>query len=414
MYPVAPRCPQCGLWPRQLPGKMGPGSYSPHEPNMCVLFRCYGFCPYGLDCDYQHPEEYRVFLGTGCDPNAVAMQGSSTSTTTLASVHENLITLMRQQLAEQNGKGMHRCLICREVTMESPACPVATSPVGETHAAKLCIACGNFYFQPMVQHLVVSLLESVGTDYAAYKARIDELCSEKSGLPPEYRVPVKYEAHRWGTSRFGWSLFGPRNVQDVLKYIFNVMRQRPQNSESTFEPKQKLHRILSMGAGRGYTEHLFAAALAAHKSFGISEVLAYDTQVNVPRQIRFNVPVKYGTPETLRDFGSLKDTVLLLVWPPFGSKVNEESRMGYDTLVNFAVRDGRVLIYVGDPSATGDWRFHELLMSSWIREEAFRSDVPVWVPQEMGLLFAGSDQVAIYTRRAQPLDLPPVQWVVER
>jgi len=367
------RCPGCGLWPVISTNKVGPGGYSILEPNLCVSFRCYGFCPFGLDCGYDHPDEFSIHGTLELSVQAL-----------VAALH---------RVSERNKRDVYVCNICRE----KPRGPPSVIPVGETFHAPYCTACGNFYFQPYVQSLSLLLLKTSTNHYEVFKKSVDEASKL---LPVEFQVPFMYESHRWATSRFSWSLFNSRNAQDVMTYLLGMVNEKRIT---------KFRRILSVGAGRGYTEHLMKKSCPD----GV-EVLAFDRDsVDIPRAAKFSVPVRFGTPDTLLCYEDLKDTVLFLSWPPFGSQVNNESTMAHDALVNFEKKGGEVLVYVGDPTATGDWRYHEALLSRWDAEEKFSTSVDLWVPEKMGLIYAGNDQVRIYKKLATPRVIPPVQWVLQ-
>ncbi|MFZ7144710.1 MAG: hypothetical protein ACO1G6_05150, partial [Bacteroidota bacterium] len=118
------------------------------------------------------------------------------------------------------------------------------------------------------------------------------------------------------------------------------------------------------------------------------------------RPVRYSVAVSTGAPNVLSSLDCPR-AALLLCWPPFGSPEEEQSSMGFEALRYYYNRGGRVVIYVGDVSSTGDWRFHSLLMRMFYLSPDYyvRHEVRRWLPQEMGLVYAGCDSVGVYVRR---------------
>ena len=88
--------------------------------------------------------------------------------------------------------------------------------------------------------------------------------------------------------------------------------------------------------------------------------------------------------------------------------------MGFEVLRNFYMAGGSFVIYIGDVSSTGDWRFHEYLHTNYALVKGFkvRKELRRWHPQDMALIYAGSDTIGVYQRRATPL--PPQHWSWQR
>ena len=306
-------------------------------------------------------------------------------------------------MGHEHTKGIYRCMVCGNNQKQQNH--VVSAKVGETEGYNYCQKCGQFYFYPHVQLIILQTVQKAGPDYVGYKRLVDTCCRR---LPTIVQPAFMYEAHRWATSRYAWSLAGPENAREMLGV--------------TFRHKPRCSRILSMGAGTGYIEHVF---LHAARDVGKPvDVRAYDL---MPQKrvgaIDFDVKVQMGGVDSLQAFGDLSEDVLLLCWPPFGSKVGEESRMAYDTVLQFEKQGGNFLVYIGDVNATGmdkaskkgpiairtfpsgDWRFHDHLASHWesLPETLELTKLDVWVPQKMGLIYAGNDSAGLYRKRDVPL-----------
>ena len=100
--PASPECVECsqcsdadcGYEPT---GRVGPGGYSPEEPDTCRAFKCFGFCSYGLDCEYDHPRECELPLKD------------------VATLMEELI-----QMGAEHAEGLYVCRLCnRQVCMDA-------------------------------------------------------------------------------------------------------------------------------------------------------------------------------------------------------------------------------------------------------------------------------------------------------
>lgn len=188
--------------------------------------------------------------------------------------------------------------------------------------------------------------------------------------------------------------------------------------------------IVSMGSGSGYVEHVFNCVINSnakdnydfqrfhshymssfdnvHVSFygeRTIDIFAFD---ELALRRSYSVHVSHGGPLSLLSIDCRK-AVLLLSWPPFGSAHEEQSSMGFEALQYYTQGGGTLLIYIGDVGSTGDWRFHELLYTHYklVREYPVRREIPRWCPQDMGLVYAGSDTIGVYHRRPNPVQTPP-------
>eukprot|EP01059_Diplonema_ambulator_P037238 TRINITY_DN9728_c0_g1_i2.p1 TRINITY_DN9728_c0_g1~~TRINITY_DN9728_c0_g1_i2.p1 ORF type:complete len:187 (+),score=29.73 TRINITY_DN9728_c0_g1_i2:39-599(+) len=156
----------------------------------CPAFEKFRFCSYGLDCQYVHRGEPQRCVND--------------------LMHELI------QMGLSHIKGMYRCAVCG---FQAPGSygPDEVAKVGETESYRFCVQCGNFFFYPHVQVIVLKLLAESGTDYMEFKRKIDTYYAR---LPSILQTPFMYEAHRWATSRFAWSLSGPENVREMMELVW--------------------------------------------------------------------------------------------------------------------------------------------------------------------------------------------------
>lgn len=324
------------------------------------------------------------------------------------------------------------------------------------HAPRLGVA---YRALNAVYAVVTDLTFRVRDPYLGYKLLCDAI---RRCLPPRLRCFFTYEAHRLGTMVYAWSLVSSLECEMSLRAAVRA-------SGGT------VRRLVSLGSGTGYVEHLFAETIvrdrlrlsptatttteaasssvsspsvAARKptpnsthpsplwdrrdaSIAHVSVFAIDETV-VTRLARFSCIVSTGKPATLSTLGpSLADACLLLCWPPFGGPSVPDVRMAADATLNFLSLGGKYLIYVGDVASTGDPAFHVLLnqrfaplkLPSTVHDGSAVTDKGVtpttttplacgygfsrleirrWCPQEMGLVFAGADSIAVYVALPQP------------
>jgi hypothetical protein len=235
-----------------------------------------------------------------------------------------------------------------------------------------------------IDQILAFLLSEAGQDYTKFKLLIDAYWAR---LPSHMRVTFYYRAHGIGTSTFSWSLLSKPNAEAIMRLLL---------TEAT-----ACTRMISMGAGTGYTEGLLKRA--AHDLGRPIEVMAYDTWLSSfefnARQ-EYGVTVQTGNVDQLYALATpnLHDAVLLLCWPPFGSVQEELSTMGYECLQLFRSLGGEFVVYIGDICSTGDWRMHQVLYNEWTLYEATREfeALDVWVPEKMGCWAAGNDSVGVY------------------
>jgi hypothetical protein len=259
---------------------------------------------------------------------------------------------------------------------------------------------------------VEALVDAVGDDYQMYKDGIDRV---RASAPHILKIPISYEAHRMATTVFAWSLLSPREAKEALETVHELFPQ--------------FDSIISLGCGTGYVEHVFnrvvngAGAIPHGPVSGSSSFdgvtcsfscnakkkIAFYAFDEILRPACFSVQVCLGFPNVVNSL-PCRTAVLLLSWPPFGSPQEEQSSMGFEVLRNYHRCGGALVIYIGDLSSTGDWRFHEYLHThfSLAKGYAVRHEVRRWHPQDMGLIYAGCDSIGVYQRRQQPL--PSQHW----
>merc|ERR1711971_955463 len=158
---------------------------------------------------------------------------------------------------------------------------------------------------------VLGISEKAGIDYLIYKQFVDEYYDQ---IPKDLRITFMFECHRWASIRFGWSLVTKTHAKEII--------------ELTFLKHPNCKRIVSMGSGTGYAEHML---FNASKDFG-KPLTVHAFDLFPPKEsANFDVKVKVGGVNSLRSLGSMDNAVLLLCWPPFGSRKEEQSLMGFDT-----------------------------------------------------------------------------------
>lgn len=362
---------------------------------LCPIMYAYGFCPYGSGCYLTHECEHATpFVAPTGTPDG--------------ELHR-LQDMARRRLDEE----MWNCDVCGYKGIDE----FCLSPVGETFLYRMCPNCSLHCYFPYITYLVEAVLSQIGDDYQKFKDKIDEY---RNWLPDEFKVPLMFEAHRIASVVFAWSLVSPRDVRDALEAALSV------------EPA--LRRVCSIGSGAGYVEHIFnrvanpgvgtecgtgafsrqySPSIYSPTSFdGVTcsisgkrmlEVIAFDN-LSVLKDY-YSVNVCVGDPLSVVSQSNCSDTVLLLCWPPFGSPQEEQSSMGYETLEHFRFCGGRLVIYIGDVASTGDWRFHRQLYMYYklVRDYPVRRELRRWLPQEMGLVYAGNDTIGVYELRQTPL-----------
>lgn len=348
----------------------------------CPMDHAFGFCFNGPTC----------FLAHGCK----VPQAASAPRVPIPSGPETAFTAVLA-VSARHDDGAFVCGVCGLDPIPSDS----IGKVGEVGSYVVCPACCCPAYHPQLVHLVIALLTASNNDAAVFKRSVD---AARLRLPHELRLPFSYESHRLCTSYFGWTLADADDAATALV--------------ACSKAHARFARIVSVGSGTGYTEHVFStvanaargsnAFTAIHKVRPIS-VVAYDEVIRVRR---FSVDVAYGSPDVLLTM-DCTDAVLLLAWPPFGSQQQEQSSMGFEALRNYVLRGGRCLVYIGDVASTGDWRFHEMLHTHFVAQPPYhrsRREVSRWNPSDMGLVYAGNDTIGVYALRPEPLTAVRWQW----
>ena len=399
----------------------------------CPMFDTYGFCVYSCTCLLKHDHgpwreakiaaaqasgvaPVQLTLGAASvgggdsaaaprappvdSPAGAALYGSDAQLISPPGARRSVESLIEQalQLDREHDEGYYKCTVCGLAPFPLPF--IATK-VGETGQAVTCPRCTTAVYFPVLLLLIECLLLEAADDAQHYKDRVDAV---RKQLPEEMKIPFSYEAHRIASTYFAWSLASKADADAALAAVADHMAVvplpvRPGAAGGTPAP---LKYVYSVGSGTGYIEHVFNQAQLASKR-GLS-FFAFD---EIVRPARFSVTVCYGSPSSLQSLDGV-GAVLLLCWPPFASHELQQSTMAFDALRFFMARGGRYVIYIGDTASTGDWQFHQLLLSHFqpLKEYRVRKEVRRWHPQEMGLVFAGNDTIGAYVARDVPL--PPL------
>lgn len=384
---------------------------------VCPMFEAFGFCMYGRTCLLAH--------STTEAPLHVPAP-LITQPATLIEAVERLFALGETHSTQS----LWECHVCGYSAISE----YLVVKVGETYTYRYCPNCTVSCYLPELLHVVELTIDAVGDDYQLYKDMIEVY---RSYAPDILKIPITYEAHRIATTLFAWSLVGP---QDALTALEGLHQSCPE-----------VDRVVSLGAGTGFVEHVLnrvanhvssapavsgdiqlCRSVAKHitasgrvrdrtipKTLNVVEWLqsSYDGVVStsyagsskrlaffafdeIIRPARYSVSVNYGEPHVLLSMDCTR-SALLLCWPPFGSPEEEQSSMGFEALRHYTKQGGRAVIYVGDVSSTGDWRFHSLLAQQYVLCPSYivRKEVRRWCPQDMGLVYAGCDTIAVYVRR---------------
>lgn len=384
-----------GLSPPSYAASVGaPARQAPAFPpapklTSCPLFDAFQFCMYGRTCLLPH----RV---TPAGPLYVGPRD-------LDAAVEDLCKMGQRHMDSD----VWSCDVCGFCGIEE----AHSTKVGETSVYRYCPNCTMTCYMPQLMSVIERLIDAVGDDYQLYKTKVEEY---RRQVPDLLKIPLSYEAHRIATTVFAWSLVGPEDAKLALDV---ALLHHPE-----------LELVVSLGAGTGYVEHVFnrvangcgAAPHAPLINEGRSSfdgvlceglvrrrggdvtrrLLSFFAFDEIVRPAHYSVTVNFGAPHVLRSI-RCPHAILLLSWPPFGSAEEEQSSMGYETLRHYTLCGGRVVIYIGDVSSTGDWRFHGYLMQHYrlAKEYYVRKELRRWSPQEMGLVYAGSDSIGVYLRR---------------
>ncbi|CCW62384.1 unnamed protein product [Phytomonas sp. EM1] len=367
----------------------------PSNLKVCPVYETYGFCPYSQACYLPHPA---LFSSKALARRTGSAEGE----------FKLLVRKAERQLDEP--------LWCCDVCGYSEISENYLSEVGKMYFYRYCPMCSFSCYFPHITRLIEHVLDSVADDYQRFKDIIDDY---RMRLPDEYKVPLSFEAHRIANVIFSWSLISPVQVRDAVEAAYRVIPD--------------MSAIISMGSGSGYIEHIFNRVMNAgvglpssdgdstqyvlkpsqfstnsffgvHTSFYNKKIIPIYAFDELSLRRTYSVHVSIGGPLSILSMDCVR-TVLLLCWPPFGSTKDEQSSMAFEALEYFMQRGGRVVIYIGDVASTGDWRFHQLLQMHYklVRDYPVRREVRRWLPQEMGLMYAGNDTVGVYQSRGTPV-----------
>lgn len=376
---------------------------------VCPIFREYGFCPHSVGCYLAHDPKLERLLHpgrpeVGCQPRhqPQVLRGENA---------EEELKRLKEKAERHLDEEVWICGICGYDRIAVHHC----MPVGEVYYYRYCPRCYIMCYQPEVTYLLEHLLRRAVDDYQLFKTEVEHY---RTRVPDEFKVPLSSVAHSIATTVYAWSLVTPKDIADAVNAAFRVL--------------PSMSSMVSVGSGIGYVEHLFnrvmnnadlpacgpvaadiASRVPGEEGRPIASSISKDTALfygkrTVPifafdeleRRYEYSVKVSTGGPLSVLSV-DCPNSVLMLCWPPFGSHVEEQSSMGYEALEYFRQRGGRVLIYIGDVSSTGDWRFHDLREKHYklVREYPVRREVRRWYPQEMGLIYAGNDTIGVYERR---------------
>lgn len=363
----------------------------PEGVEVCPIFAAFGFCPFSKACYLPHDK-------TTCYPVRIPR---------LPSAEDEVFRLITKA-AELADNDVWSCDVCGYEWIDE-RCEV---PLGTEQVFRQCPRCSLTCYFPYITYLVESILGTIGDDYQLFKSEVDRY---RALLPDIFKIPLTYEAHRVANVLFAWSLLSPIHARDAMDVVVRLL--------------PNIQSMISIGSGAGYIEHVFNRVMhpvALHEEWQVDHerfskssfdgvqcsfygrrtipIYAFD---ELALRGTYSVHVSIGGPLSAFSL-NCRESVLLLCWPPFGSRENEESSMGLEALEYFMQGHGSVVIYIGDVAATGDWRFHMLLASHFklVRDYQVRRELRRWCPQEMGFVYGGNDTIGVYERRETPLSLP--------
>lgn len=390
------------------PGRQPPPlqSVAPSHLRRCPVYDAYRFCPYSTACYLPHIDP----LGNDDGGNA-AIEDLRMLLVRRAATVEAEVERLIAKAAEHRDNDYWNCDVCGNTGIDE----FTVSAVGASYWYRFCPRCTYHCYCPYITYLVEHLIESVGDDYQQYMTQIQHY---RALLPEEFKIPLSLEAHRVASVVFAWSLVSPAHLRDAV--------------ETAHASLPGMTAIISMGSGAGYVEHILnrimhpgvpatqpgsatqrrvkASKFSTSSFDGVRvsfygkkrvPIFAFD---EIAMRLTYSVHVSLGGPLSILSM-RCDTTVLMLCWPPFGCPEEEQSSMAFETLEYFTRSGGSVVIYVGDVAATGDWRFHKLLFTSYrlVRNYTVRREVRRWHPAEMGYVYAGNDTIGVYERRAVPL-----------
>jgi hypothetical protein len=181
--------------------------------------------------------------------------------------------------------------------------------------------------------------------------------------------------NRWGYSKSNFDIAIPNDRKELVrKYSWAIPNDEALKKIANCGP------LIEIGAGTGYW-----ASLLRH-DFNV-DILAFDKHPPhyLRRENKFHretsswIEILEGGPEMVAKHSG---RTLFLCWPPYSNP------MAADCLKHYR---GKRLVYVGedDGGCTGDWEFHRIIESEFVRVDC------VYIPQWFGI----HDQMMIYKRK---------------
>lgn len=425
----------------------------------CPIYRAWGFCPHSIGCFLQHDAWFEAELQFFPGPSRQAIRESLPWRRPIVkrgnSAHQELVRLQQKALLHLDSDTWS-CDVCGASCIGKDY----FDQVGFVYTYFICPYCHLFCYFPEVTYLLEHILLEATDDYQKYKTLVDYY---RTLLPDEFKVPFSYEAHELATTVFAWSLVSPKDLQYAINAAYRVLpslssvvsvgsgvgyvehllnrvmnnvdlpasgpavawkkliakelQQRGCLAQESYRSSieyvgvssernrtamnENQHQYRNTMNEKRNEEVDFPSSISNEKACFYGErvvpIFAFDELI---RRYEYSVHVSVAGPLSVVSI-DCKNSVLLLCWPPFGSFAEEQSSMGYEALENFRQRGGKVLIFIGDVSATGDWRFHEMRDRYFklVREYSVRREVKRWIPQEMGQIYAGNDTIGVYERR---------------
>mmetsp|Transcript_18201 Transcript_18201/g.20947 ORF Transcript_18201/g.20947 Transcript_18201/m.20947 type:complete len:528 (-) Transcript_18201:1270-2853(-) len=372
----------------------------------CPMYDAFRFCIYGRTCLLLHDSSKGSPPSDDDARTCVPSQAHTTSEFPLLSqlpqdLDGALESVIRLGVTHST-TDVWTCFVCG---FDNIVEGLYETKVGETASYRYCPNCTVWCYLPHMLNLIERLVDAVGDDYQLYKTMVEQF---RTQVPDILKIPLSYEAHRIATTVFAWSLVSPTDAKFALDLALK------------YSPDAR--NVASLGSGTGYVEHVFNRVAngvpacprdpsIAGRTSSFDGVrcealvergtpLAFFAFDEIIRPVQFSVAVNFGAPHVLQSL-NCSQTILLLSWPPFGSAEEEQSSMGFEALRTYTANGGNIVIYVGDVSSTGDWRFHSLLLQEYrlVKDMPVRREVRRWYPQEMGLVYAGCDTMGVYIRR---------------
>lgn len=440
-----------------------PFAVDPGLGNMCPIYSAWGFCPHSVGCYLPHDADYEAELHFLPRASAKDIRKSlpwrHPQVKRGGSAQEELERL-RKKAAVHLRINEWTCDVCGHF----PILESDVQPVGESFFYRACPYCNLSCCMPEVTYLLEHILWNAKDDYQLYKYLVDcyrSLLPDEFKVPffsEAHQLattvfawslvsPLDLQQAINAAYRVLPSLASVVSIGSGVGYVEHLLNRVMNNVDlPAFGPVvawrkavEKARRRRQSSAPRENASHstCIGEGIHSHCSDGLKtdlphcaaeatirdadrkDMLEYPSSISkekacfygkrvVPvfafdelvRRYEFSVHVSLGGPLSVLSV-DCENSVLLLCWPPFGSRTEEQSSMGFEALEYFHQRRGKVLIFVGDVCSTGDWRFHELREKHYklVREYPVRQEVNRWCPQQMGLVYGGNDTIGVYERR---------------